>query len=131
MQDNTLQNLITASFLSQSEKGRLSQYLNEYGADEKFYEMFNLLLLEELGKRGESCEKALRLFDEKVKLLDTELKSKKEKTLKKAQDELAHIDPAQISKKEKVWDEYYQKIENFQGDYEKQLKENFSVLFAL
>lgn len=128
MQNDTVQNLINASFLSDGEKSTLLQYLNEHSADENFYEIFNSFLLKELQEKGEKCEKTLKAFDEKVLILDTGLKNKKGEALKKIEEQLAHIDPSNLTQKEKVWDEYYEEVEGFQGDYEKQLKESFSSL---
>ena len=99
--------LITSSFLSEKNKEVMKSLFQARGADEAFFQAFNKLLVDELGRRGKGFEMAIKEFDRRS--LEAENTYHAEiASLEAGLDRLlSGLTPDDVVKKEALWREYY------------------------
>gem|GEM_PF-4498824 len=119
---NELEHLITASYLKDAQKRELLLLLRREGQTEIFFQRFNELLMEEISSREQQFTQSIARFEEEETGISREIQRKRSDLEEQVARELATIDPADFTKKETIWDEYYASIEQLEKEYETQVK---------
>ncbi len=123
MNDTKLINLIEISFLDQTKKDYLLQYLKLKGIDTRFFNLFNEYLKEEVAKRETDYDKEAHKIDSMLEKLENEITRQKMEIEKKVEAELGNIDQTDIKNKTRIWDEYYEELEQLGEIYKNGLRE--------
>lgn len=117
-----IRQLITQSFLSQARKGELLDLLVERGGDEEFFKTFNEYLSEDVKEKSVKYQEAMKGFDDGASRVDAEFMSEEERAMKALESALSTLEVDDIAGKQKVWDEYYMKIERSEKTYDQSLR---------
>lgn len=120
--------IIDESFLGNEEKQLLKDQLVQEGPSESFFKTMNQLLIGGLEKKSEMYEKVINEFEAGYKTIDDAYKTKRAGLDEDLDKKLSVVDPADVSAKGKVFDEYYKYVDITQADYEKQARELFAKL---
>jgi len=126
MPDNSIQNLIKESFLSEDEKHYLLQYFATKGDDQEFYDIFDHYLASGLYKINDEYTETMTKFDNELDQLDKEVNSKKENLKETLNNKLDQIKSSDIKAKQVIWDDYYKLIDKLQKEQEEKIKEMLS-----
>lgn len=126
MSDNSIQNLIRESFLSDDEKQSLLQYLSTKGDDQEFYDTFDRYLADGLIKVNNVYTDTMTKLDNELDQLDKEINLQKENLKTALNNKLGQIKPSDIKNKQVIWDDYYKSIDKLQKEQEEKIKEMLS-----
>ena len=91
----------------------------------------NKVLTDELGKRSATYEKVVDEFENRYRTVSDEYGAKRRELDAGLDKKLEGIEPADLSTRKQIFDDYYKAVNNAQVSYEKQAKELFSGLSRL
>jgi hypothetical protein len=102
--------LIESSFLNFEDKKKLRGLLDIQGADEIFFDRFDIFLVEEIKRRTERYKNTIHGVDETTKRLTGQIVKDRLDILRESEERLLVLDIADFREREKVWEEYDRKI---------------------
>lgn len=123
MSNAELIQLIETSFLSDERKEELLGILRASGPVPAFFKQCNDFLGDEVSRRKDAYIATIRGFDEQTAVLQEYADRSKDALTKDLEKNLAGIGDLEFSKREKVWDAYYQAMEAIDAELDKKLKQ--------
>jgi len=121
--------LIQISFLPDKQKTQLIDHLEKRGADEGFVDVFNQYLADALETKRECYSTIMEQLKHLIKVIEDDMNGKQKELNYGVSQKLSEVDVTNFTAKNKIWDEYYEKLDTIQGDYSKKLKDSFSKLY--
>ena len=128
MQEHKIKNLIENSFLSLEQKRFLLQYMDLKGVDMKFFDTFNGYLVEAIKDKGGKYTKAVDKIQSLQKELDERATLEKKRIEERLEQELSGIDPLDLKTKGRIWEEYYDTLDELGERYDRKLREILSKI---
>ena len=130
MENQTLKKLINDSFLSLDQKRFLVQYIDLKGIDMKFFESFNEYLTEATKERGKKYEKVVNQIKALEKELDDRSTVEKGRIEERLEQELSGIDPLDLKTRGRIWEEYYDTLDELGERYNRGLRDILSKIVS-
>ena len=128
MEDHKIKKLIEQSFLSSEQKRFLFQYIELKRVDMKFFDIFSTYLMETAKKNGPSYEKLADKIQNLQKELDERATLEKKRIEDRLEQELSSIDQLDLKTRRRIWEEYYDTLDELGERYDKKLKEILSKI---
>lgn len=129
-EDQKIKKLIEDSFLSSEQKRFLAQYIDLKGIDMKFYGIFNDYLEEATKERGDKYEQTLRKIADLEIELDKRITVEKERIEERLEQELSTIDPLDLKTKGRIWEEYYDTLDELGERYNRGLRDMLTKIIG-
>jgi len=122
--------LIQISFLPDKQKTQLIDHLEKRGADEGFVDVFNQYLADALEAKRECYSTIMEQLEHLIKVIEDDMNGKQKELNYGVSQKLSEVNVTNFTAKNKIWDEYYEKLDTIQTDYSKKLKDSFSKLYS-
>ncbi len=94
----------------------------------KFFDTFNAYVMESAKKRGPSYEKLVDKIQNLQKELDERATLEKKRIEERLEQELSSIDQLDLKTRQRIWEEYYDTLDELGERYDKKLKEILSKI---
>ena len=118
-----IKKLIEDSFLTSDQKRFLVQYMELKGIDMKFFETLNTTLVEATKNRGKKYQETILKIKELEDTLDKRATVEKKRIEERLEQEIANIDPLDLKTKQRIWEEYYDTLDELGERYNNGLKD--------
>lgn len=123
MDNKIIKKLIEDSFLSSEQKRLLVQYMDLKGIDMKFFDNLNTSLREATKDKGRKYKKTLEKIKELEETLDKRATIEKKRIEENLEQELTSIDPLDLRTRQRIWEEYYDTLDELGERYNNGLRE--------
>lgn len=114
--NNELIKLIKDSILTDKGKNDLLDFYERVGASSEFLKKFEDDLVARLKLRTKKAVELCKSVDDEFAKVEENYNKQREDLLKKLQKDIAKIEVVNVSARAKLWDAYYDKIDELQKD---------------
>ncbi|MBI3633765.1 MAG: hypothetical protein HY226_05765 [Candidatus Vogelbacteria bacterium] len=129
-ENQKIKKLIEESFLSSEQKRFLVQHVDLKGVDMKFYSVFNDYLEDATKNQGDKFESTLRKIKDLQIELDKRITLEKARIEERLEQELLTIDPLDLKTKRRIWEEYYDTLDELGERYNRGLRDMLSKIIV-
>ncbi|MBI3632107.1 MAG: hypothetical protein HY225_01530 [Candidatus Vogelbacteria bacterium] len=129
-EDQKIKKLIEESFLTSEQKRFLVQYIDLKGIDMKFVSVFNQYLEEATENQDDKYELVLKKIKEAENTLDKRATTEKSRIEERLEQELSNIDPLDLKTKGRIWEEYYDTLDELGERYNRGLRDMLSKIIV-